>query len=44
MTAINILTPNGEIKELNEVSLVVKALSQSRYTNKGELTVFFPLI
>jgi hypothetical protein len=42
MTAINILTSKGEIKELSDVSLIVKALSQSRYQTKGEITVFAP--
>jgi HD superfamily phosphohydrolase len=42
MTAINILTNKGEIKELSDVSLIVKALSQSRYQTKGEITVFTP--
>ena len=42
MTAINILTPSGEVKELSEVSSIVKALSQTRNLNKSDLIAFFP--
>lgn len=42
MTAINILTNKGDIQELSDVSLIVRALSQNRFQNKGELTLFYP--